>query len=352
MSPTISMRIADRIIGDGYPCFIIAEAGVNHNGRLERALELIDCAAEAGANAVKFQTFKAGRLVTPHADQANYQRENMGQEISQLQMLTALELSWDDHLALVQRCQKRGILFLSTPFDHKSAELLDKLDVPALKIASGEITNIPLLVQLAKLNRPMIVSTGMCQLGEVEQAVNAIQEAGNDNYALLHCVSNYPADPQEVNLRAMQTLRSAFGKPVGYSDHTLGIEIGIASAALGACILEKHFTLDRTLPGPDHCASLEPDELVQLVRSIRSVESALGDGRKAPALSERNTAEVARKSLVASTNIPAGTLLTTELIDIKRPGTGLPPVLKPQLINRRTIKDLARGHLLSWEDVA
>ena len=352
MNPTISMRIADRTIGAGNPCFIIAEAGVNHNGSLERALELIDCAAEAGADAVKFQTFKAGRLVTPQADQANYQRENMGQEISQLQMLTSLELSWEDHLALVQRCQKRGILFLSTPFDHKSAELLDKLDVPALKVASGEITNLPLLTQLANLDRPMIVSTGMCQLGEVEQAVKTIQDTGNDNFAILHCVSDYPADPKEVNLRAMQTLRSAFGKPVGFSDHTLGTEIGIASAALGACILEKHFTLDRTLPGPDHCASLEPDELVQLVRGIRSVESALGDGRKAPSHSEKNTAEVARKSLVTSTNIPAGTLLTTELIDIKRPGTGLPPALKPQLLNRRAVKDLSRGHLLSWEDVA
>ncbi|MCG8449787.1 MAG: N-acetylneuraminate synthase [Pirellulales bacterium] len=352
MSSSVSIEIGDRRVGEGHPCFLIAEAGVNHNGSLEYALELVDCAVDAGADAVKFQTFQANRLATAQAKQANYQRHNMGQDLSQLQMLAQLELSFEDHQALIQRCRKRGIMFLSTPFDHKSAEVLVHLQVPVLKIASGEITNLPFLEHVAQFNRPLIVSTGMSRLGEVEQAVQAIQRTGNHNFALLHCVSNYPAKAADVNLRAMQTMRTAFGQPVGYSDHTLGIDVGIASVALGACILEKHFTLDRTLPGPDHCASLEPSELRQLVQGVRTVEAALGDGKKQPAACELNTADAARKSLVAATSIPAGTPLTEDLIAIKRPGTGLPPILKPQLLNRRTTVDLPRGHLLTWEDVA
>ena len=347
-----SIDIGQRPVGEGYPCYVIAEAGVNHNGSLERALELVDCAAQAGADAVKFQTFRASRLVTAQAAQADYQRQNMGQELSQLDMLSQLELSLEDHRALVERCRKRRIEFISTPFDIESADLLVDLQVAVFKIASGEITNLPLLEHVARLGRPLIVSTGMCRLGEVEEAVQTLEAAGNNDLALLHCVSNYPADPQDVNLRAMQTLQTAFGKPVGYSDHTLGLEVALGSVALGACILEKHFTLDRTLPGPDHRASLEPDELRQLVQGVRAVEAALGDGRKQPAACELNTAAVARKSLVVATTIPAGTPLTENLIAIKRPGTGLPPAMKPHLLNRCTTEDLPEGHLLQWEDVA
>ncbi|MCH2114555.1 MAG: N-acetylneuraminate synthase [Pirellulales bacterium] len=352
MPQPVSIDIAQRSVGEGHPCFVIAEAGVNHNGSLKRALDLVDQAAAAGADAVKFQTFRASQLATAQAQQAAYQRKNMGQERSQLEMLTQLELSGEDHQKIVQRCVDQNILFISTPFDSESAELLMELQVPALKVASGEITNLPFLEQIARLGKPLIVSTGMCRLGEVEDAVQTIQAAGNDNIALLHCVSDYPADPREVNLKAMQTLRRAFGRPVGYSDHTLGIEVGVASVALGACILEKHFTLDRNLPGPDHQASLEPQELCHLVQGVRAVESALGDGKKQPSERELNTAQVARKSLVAATLIPLGTRLTDQLIAIKRPGTGLPPAMKSHLLSRVTTADLPEGHLLTWKDVA
>ncbi len=345
-----SLTIGQRALGT--PCLIIAEAGVNHNGSLQRALELVDCAAEAGADAVKFQTFQAQQLVTPQAVQAPYQRRNMKRSCSQLEMLSQLELSHADHCALIERCQQRGILFLSTPFDAPSADQLVELGVVALKIPSGEITNLPFLDHVARLGLPLIVSTGMSYLGEVDLAVRTMQAAGNHDFALLHCVSNYPADPHDVNLRALQTLQAAFAQPVGYSDHTLGIEVSLAAVALGACILEKHFTLDRTLPGPDHRASVEPAELQQLVQGVRTVEQALGDGRKAPAANEKETAAVARKSLVTAAALPAGTELTEELIAIKRPGTGLAPALKTHLLHRRTLRELPAGHLLRWGDVA
>ena len=347
-----SIDIAGRPVGTGHPCYVIAEAGVNHNGSLGRALELVDCAADAGADAVKFQTFRADRLVTAAAVQADYQRVNMGREQSQLEMLSELELSSADHRAIIAHCEERGIQFLSTPFDEQSAEELVEMQLPALKISSGEITNLPFLQHAASLGVPLIVSTGMSTLGEVEAAVEAIQSTGNDRLVLLHCVSNYPATPDSVNLRAMQTLAAAFGLPIGYSDHTLGIDVAVGSVALGACVLEKHFTLDRSLPGPDHRASLEPGELSQLVAAIRNVEAALGDGRKRPADCESNTAAVARKSLVAAAPIPAGTELTEQSIAIRRPGTGLPPSVKPQLLSRRATSDLPEGHLLRWEDVA
>ncbi|MEZ6063119.1 MAG: N-acetylneuraminate synthase family protein [Planctomycetaceae bacterium] len=231
MTSQPEFEIAGRRIGDGCPCFVIAEAGVNHNGSLDRALQLVDCAADAGADAVKFQTFKASAIATEHAAQASYQQRNTGGGRTQLQMLSALELSRDDHHRLIERCRQRGVLFLSTPFDEASAEMLDQLNVAVFKIPSGEVTNLPFLKLVAGFGRPMIVSTGMCRLGEVEDAVDTIRGVGNEAFALLHCVSDYPANPADVNLRAMQTLRAAFGKPVGYSDHTLGIEVGLAAAA-------------------------------------------------------------------------------------------------------------------------
>jgi N,N'-diacetyllegionaminate synthase len=345
------VKIAQHIIGDGQPCFIIAEAGVNHNGMIEQAQRLVDIAAQVGADAVKFQTFKAERLASENAPKAGYQLTTTDSGESQLDMLRRLELSSADHQKLLAYCQERKILFLSTPFDELSADLLDELDVAAFKIGSGEITNLPFLNHVARKSKPMIVSTGMASLEEVEAAVETICSVGNDQLVLLHCVSNYPADPADANLRAMDTLRRAFNVPVGFSDHTLGIEVPLAAVALGARVIEKHFTLDRCLPGPDQQASLEPHELQAMVAGIRKVEMALGDGKKIPAASEANTSEVARKSLVAAQDIPAGTVLTEAMIAIKRPGSGLPPTMRPSIIGRTAGKDIAAGSLLKLEEL-
>lgn len=329
-------NLAARLIRADSPCFIIAEAGVNHNGDLAMAKRLVDVAADAGADAVKFQTFKAERVVTAAAPKADYQQATTNPAESQYDMVRRLELSEAMHRELSAHCQQRGILFMSTPFDAESADFLDAMGVPLFKIPSGEINNLPFLAHVARKGKLMIVSSGMAHLGEVETAVQTIEQSGNPPLVLLHCVSNYPADPATVNLRAMQTMATAFGVPAGYSDHTLGIEVALAAVALGARVVEKHFTLDKTLPGPDHKASLEPHELTAMVRGIRVVESALGDGRKRPAASEASTAAVARKSLVAACDMMAGTLLTEEMIAIKRPGTGLPPAMLPYLVGRTT----------------
>lgn len=347
-----TITVGARTIGVGHPCFVIAEAGVNHNGDVDRALRLIDVAAEAGADAVKFQTFSASRIATKEAGQAAYQRRNLGKQQSQLEMLTQLELSDAAHETLISHCRERGILFMSTPFDELSADLLTELGVEVYKLPSGEMTNLPFLQYVAGKRRPLVVSTGMCSLGEVEEAVAAIESVEGSEFVLLHCVSNYPADPADVNLRAMATMRAAFGRPVGYSDHTMGIEVGLAAVALGACVLEKHFTLDRSLPGPDHKASLEPAEFAQLMMGIRTVESALGTGIKQATAAEQETARAARKSLVTIAEIPAGTTLTPDLIAIKRPGTGLPPAMKPYILDRCTATTLPAGHILRLEDVA
>ena len=347
-----TVDIAGRRVGRDQPCFIIAEAGVNHNGSLEQALKLIDAASQAGADAIKFQTFAADKLVTRDAPKADYQVRTTKSAESQYEMLRGLELSFEAHRELMAHCRKRDILFLSTPFDEESADMLAKLGVVAFKVSSGDLTNLPFLTFLARKNKPMIISTGMAHLSEVESAVRALESAANRDFILLHCVSNYPASPADANLRAMDTMKKAFGAPVGYSDHTSGVEVAIAAVALGACVIEKHLTLDRTLPGPDHQASLEPDELTLMVKSIRSVEAALGHGRKEPAASEANTAAVARKSLVAAFDIPAGTELTDEMIAIKRPGTGLPPVMRPQLVGRVAVTDIPAGTLFGPEMVA
>ena len=346
------INIASRLVGPGHPCFVIAEAGVNHNGSLEVALNLVDVAAGAGADAVKFQTFKAERLVTPAAPKAEYQLRTTDASESQYEMIRRLELSPEMHRAVMGHCRERNILFLSSPFDEESADLLQQLGVAAFKIPSGEITNLPLLVHVARKGKPMIVSTGMADLSEVAAAVRVIEGEGNHDVVLLQCVSNYPADPADANLRAMHTMAAAFDLPVGYSDHTTGIEVALAAVALGACVIEKHFTLDRGLPGPDHLASLEPQELTALVRGIRTVAAALGHGRKEPAASEANTADVARKSLVAARDIPAGAVLTEELIAIKRPGTGLPPAMRPYLAGRTARLPIPEGTVLTLEMLA
>ena len=274
-----AFAIDGRLVGRGQPCLIIAEAGVNHNGSLDLACELVDAARAAGADAVKFQTFKAERLVSVAAPKAAYQKRTTGAEESQLEMIRKLELSETDHRRLLARCREQGILFLSSPFDEQSADFLDELGLSAFKIPSGELTNLPFLAHLAGKGRPLILSTGMACLAEVEAAVQTIAEVGPVPVALLQCVSNYPADPADVNLRAMDTLAVAFGVAVGYSDHVPGNEVAFAAVARGACIVEKHFTLDRSLPGPDHQASLEPDELAALVRGIREIGRASCRGR-------------------------------------------------------------------------
>jgi N-acetylneuraminate synthase len=347
-----TLAIGDRKVGAGQPCFIIAEAGVNHNGRSDLALKLVDAAAEAGADAVKFQTFRAERLASPGAPKAAYQVKTTGGGESQFEMLKRLELSAEAHRELVARARERGIVFLSTPFDEESADFLDGLGAAALKIGSGELTNLPLVAHVARKGKPVIISTGMSWLAEVEAAVRAVEEAGNRQVALLHCVTNYPADPADANLRAMRTLEQAFGVPVGYSDHTVGIEVALAAVALGACIIEKHFTLDRSLPGPDHQASLEPAELAALVRGIRAVEKALGTGRKQPAPAEAETARAARRSLVMAKDAPAGTVLTESHVALRRPGTGLPPAMLKSVVGRTLRRDVAAGAVIELSMLA
>lgn len=345
----LEIEIGDRAVGVGRPTFIIAEAGVNHNGNIGMARQLVDEAVKAGADAVKFQTFKAERLVTPDAPKAEYQKSTTGANESLFEMLRQLELSPEAHRDLMAYCKEKGILFMSTPFDEESADLLGDLGVAVYKIPSGEVTNLPFLAHVARQGKPMIISTGMSSLGEVESAVHTIELADNQQFVLLHCVSDYPADPRNANLRAMNTMATAFDVPVGYSDHTLGIEVSLAAVALGACVIEKHFTLDRNLPGPDHKSSLEPNELLALVQGIRIVEAALGHGRKEAVAREDNTATVARKSLVTVRDIPAGQVLTEEMIAIKRPGTGLPPGMRVHIVGRTVKQDIPAGSLLTLE---
>lgn len=336
-------------MGPGAPCYVIAEAGVNHNGDMGLARELVDVAAEIGADAVKFQSFSAKRLATATAPKAAYQKRTTGAGESQLEMLQRLELSEAGHRELLSHCEGRGVTFLSSPFDEPSADLLSGLGVPALKVPSGELTNLPFLRHAARTGLPLIVSTGMATLAEVEAAVDAVAEGGDPGLVLLHCVSNYPADPADVNLRAMDTLAAAFGVPVGYSDHTEGAAVSLAAVARGACVIEKHFTLDRSLPGPDHQASLEPDELAALVREIRTVERALGDGRKKPTAAEADTARVARKSLVAARDLAAGAVLASADLAVSRPGTGLAPAMREAVVGRTLRSALEAGDVVTRE---
>lgn len=341
--------IGGRRVGVGDPCFVIAEAGVNHNGDLDLALALVEVAAAAGADAVKFQTFKADKLVSRDAPMAKYQIRNTGVDQPQYEMLRRLELTPEMHVALVEKCCKSNIAFLSTPFDEESVDFLDALGISAFKVASGELTNVPFLRYIARKRKPMVVSTGMACLGEVESALQAIAEEGNANVAVLHGVSSYPAAATEVNLRAMATMGAALGVLVGFSDHTSGIDISVGAAALGAIIIEKHFTLDRTLPGPDHVASLEPRELAAMIRGIRNVEAALGDGRKRPSESERKTATIARRSLVAARDIASGEVIHESMIAAKRPGTGLSPSMCEYVVGRVARVALREGDLISLE---
>ena len=330
---------------------MIAEAGVNHNGDLDTAKRLVDVAAQAGADAVKFQTFKTELLTAPDAPKAEYQANATGTQESHYDMLRRLELPPEAFKELQDHCRDRGITFISSPFDHDSVDVLDSLDVPVFKVPSPEAVNLPLLRHIARKGKPIILSTGMCYLGEVERAIHAVREAGNDRLVVLHCVSNYPTAPEDVNLRAMSTIANAFGVPVGFSDHTLGIEVPLAAVALGACMVEKHFTLDRGMPGPDHTASLEPEELRAMVSGIRRVEQALGSGIKQPAESEANTREVARRSIYMRRSADAGAMLTQDDLVALRPAGGISPDQFDSVAGRRLRRSLPAGAVLRWEDL-
>jgi N,N'-diacetyllegionaminate synthase len=328
--------------------FIIAEAGVNHNGSLEMALQLIDVAVAAGADAVKFQTFKAEKVIAVNAPKAGYQKQTTGSDESQLEMIKKLELDETSHIQLYQYCQHKGIQFLSTPFDLESVDLLERLGLETFKIPSGEITNLPYLRKLGALKKRLILSTGMADLGEIEDALDVLAESGTPlkNITVLHCNTEYPTPFEDVNLRAMLTIGHAFGVAVGYSDHTPGIEVAVAAVALGAAVLEKHFTLDRNLPGPDHKASLEPDELKAMVQAIRNIEKALGNGIKRPSPSEFKNKSIARKSLVATQTIKTGELFSADNITAKRPGAGISPMRWDKVMGQLAQKDYEKDELI------
>ena len=325
--------------------YIIAEAGVNHNGDINLAYQLVDAAKAAGVDCIKFQTFKSENLVSHTAQKAEYQKAATG-DSSQQDMLKHLELSFDEFVSLKKYCDRKGICFLSTPFDFESIEFLNSIEMPFWKIPSGEVTNYPYLVALAKTGKPVVMSTGMCEMQEIEDAIAVLRENGTSDIKLLHCNTEYPTPYEDVNLRAMKTLRDAFGVEVGYSDHTKGIEVPIAAVAMGASVIEKHFTLDRNMEGPDHKASLEPQELKQMVDSIRHIEAALGSGDKRPSPSEKKNMAVARKSIVAAKRIKAGDILTEENITVKRPGTGICPMRWKEVLGTRAVRDFEEDELI------
>lgn len=326
--------------------FIIAEAGVNHNGSMEIARKLVDEAVLAGADAVKFQTFKAENLVCKNAGKAEYQMETTDQEETQFDMLKKLELTPDMHEQLIEYCSQKNIMFLSTPFDVESLRYLVQCGVSLIKIPSGEVTNYPYLREVGKTGKKVILSTGMSTLQEVRDAVKVLKDNGSREITVLHCNTEYPTPYADVNLKAMLTLRDELGINVGYSDHTQGIAVPIAAAALGATVIEKHFTLDRNMEGPDHKASLEPHELQAMVKAIKNIESALGDGKKEPSESERKNIGIARKSIVARCDISRGELFTEENLTTKRPGTGVSPMHWNEIIGQKARRSFYKDELI------
>ena len=346
------VEVGPHRLGPSQPCFVIAEAGVNHNGSLDVARQLIDAACDAGADAVKFQSFRAEGVASKSAPKARYQRVATNTEQSQLQMLQRLQLDEPTHRELMKRCKEKGILFLSTPFDIESLALLVRLGVPAIKLSSGEVTNWPLLRAAAATGLPLILSTGMANLHEVKAAVELIGHAGCEHFVLLHCVTEYPAPATAVNLRAIQTMAHELDCPVGYSDHTLGNCVGLAAVAMGACVIEKHFTLDRSLPGPDHTASALPTELKELVCQIRQIEQALGDGLKRPSRVELENRTIVRRSLAANQPIQAGSVLSWDQLTALRPATGISPDQIQRVIGRTINTDLDAGELIEERHLA
>jgi N-acetylneuraminate synthase/N,N'-diacetyllegionaminate synthase len=343
------MEIAGKVIGRPGEVYIIAEGGVNHNGDPELARQLVEAAAAAGADAVKFQTFEPKLLVSASAARADYQKAAEPGEESQEHMLQRLVLPVEVLAALKPRCEELGIALMSSPFDEGSADKLRAIGVPAIKISSGEATNYGLLRRVAGFGLPVIVSTGMSTLAEVESAVRCLEEAGAADVALLHCVSSYPAPHEQTNLKVMGSLRQLFGLPTGYSDHTLGHHVTVGAVAMGAELIEKHLTLDRNLPGPDHSCSIEPAELAALVSQCREMARALGDGHKHVMPCEQNTRQAARRSITAARDIPAGAALTAEMLTLKRPGTGIHPVELGNILGRKVSRDLPADETLTWE---
>jgi len=328
--------------------FIIAEAGVNHNGSVEIAKKLIDVAVEAGADVVKFQTFKTENVISKYAQKAEYQKATTDVNESQFEMVKKLELDVKTHKELMSYCKQKNIMFLSTPFDHDSIELLNELGLEIFKVPSGEITNLPYLRHIGKLNKKVILSTGMADIGEIEDALDVVISSGTikENIVVLHCNTEYPTPMEDVNLRAMVTIGRTFDIPYGYSDHTLGIEVPIAAVALGAKVIEKHFTLDKAMEGPDHKASLEPDELKAMIKAIRNIEVALGSSIKKPTKSELKNRDIAKKSIVAKLNIKKGEALTEENITVKRPGNGISPMRWDEIIGTIAQRDYKEDELI------
>lgn len=327
--------------------FIIAEAGVNHNGDISIAKKLVDEAKKAGANAIKFQTFTANKLVTKYIDKANYQKENTNCKENQYNMIKKLELSILEHMELYEYCKRKDIMFLSSPFDNDSIELLNNIGMQIFKIPSGEITNLPYLEKIRTTNKKIILSTGMSTLGDIENALDVFKDYSLNDITILHCNSEYPTPMEDVNLDAMLTIKNSFKTSVGYSDHTIGIEVPIAAVALGADVIEKHFTLDKKMEGPDHLVSLNPKEFNLMVKAIRNIEKALGTGIKKPSKSEENNISKVRKSIVASKDITKGEELTVENITTKRAGKGISPMRWYEIIGRRAAKNFKEDELIS-----
>ena len=330
---------------------IIAEAGVNHNGNFELAKQLVDKAVEGGADIVKFQTCKAENVISRYADKAEYQKVTTGEADSQLEMVRKLMLTYEEYGKLKEYCDEKGIEFLSTAFDLPSVDYLHSIGMRRWKIPSGEITNLPLLIKIAKLGEPIIMSTGISELSEVGDAIKVLKENGAGEITILHCTTEYPAPYEDVNLKAIDTMKEAFGLPVGYSDHTKGLEIPVAAVARGACVIEKHFTLDRNMEGPDHKASIEPDELKQMVDMIRHVEVAIGDGIKKVSPSELKNQDIARKSIIAKTAIKAGDVFTEENITTKRPGSGINPMKWFDLLGKTAKHDYQEDYLIEEDEL-
>lgn len=343
------IKINNKFIGKNSQVFIIAEAGVNHNGKIGLAKKLIDVAVKCGADAVKFQTFTAELLVTRTAEQAAYQSKNIGKTETQYKMLKRLELSEQDHYVLRDYCKEKNIIFLSTPFSEKDVDFLEIVGVPAYKISSGDLTALPLLRHVAKKRKPMIISSGMSTLEEIRAAIKTIKKEGSRDLVILHCTSNYPADPANLNLRAIKTIKEEFGALVGYSDHSEGNLASLLAVALGACVIEKHFTFDKAMAGPDHKASLNPAELENFVKSIRQAEVMLGSSEKKCSLEEENSKISGRKSIVAASDIPAGAAITKDDLIMKRPGSGISPAEIKEVIGKSAKMNILKDTIITWE---
>lgn len=348
----LKIKIGHKLISPAAPVFIIAEAGVNHNGKLGLALKLIDAAANAGADAVKFQTFKAEQVTTAQGEMAEYQKHNLGKTESQIEMIRKLEIRDSWYPTLIKRCRERNIVFMSAPHGHiPSADLLKKFKLPVYKIASGDLTNRPLLEHVARFGKPMVISTGMAELAEVKEAVKWVKTVGNNQIIILHCTTNYPCLPDEVNLAAMQTMaRELPGVLTGYSDHTEGSQTSIMAATLGACVLEKHLTLDKSLPGPDHKASADPKEFKKFVQAVRNVRIITGNPQKKPSKREYNVIKIARKSIATITAIKKGEEFTDQNLTIKRPGNGIRPKYLRAILGKKAKRAIANDVLLRKDD--